>query len=329
MNIKKLIPTLSFVALMGAVSPLMAEEVELRISLPAPEESALSNSFRLLEERMEAAFPGVVDVSVHASSSLFKQGTELPAMQRGNLEMASIVAFEIENQMPEYGVFGAAYLFRDPQHMVATFRSEIGQKFFQDVSDKMGIVILDAGYLGTRNVNLNEVRDVKGPSDLAGAKMRMPPGPTYQTLATALGATPVSMPITEVYLALKTGSIDGQDNPTNLTRDWKFNEVTKQVVLTEHLVQPIFYTIAKPVFDGLNTEQQTALRAAAREAVDQQIQATIDDELAAIETFREQGLAITEVDTTIFRDAVWAVYAENGATEAWMPGLVDQIKAID
>lgn len=140
-------------------------------------------------------------------------------MQRGNLEMASTVTFEIDAQLPEYGAFSAAYLFRDADHLIKTFRSDIGKEYYEAVSSKMGLVILDTAYLGTRTVNLNNDKRIEKPSDLNGTKMRMPPGASFQVLAKALGSTPVSMPITEVYLALKTGQIDAQDNPTNMTRD--------------------------------------------------------------------------------------------------------------
>jgi TRAP-type C4-dicarboxylate transport system substrate-binding protein len=104
----------------------------------------------------------------------------------------------------------------------------------------MDIVILATGYLGTRQVALREVRNVQAPEDFAGVELRRPPGASFQTLARAMNITPVAMPITEVYLALQTGAIDGPDNPGNMTRDWTFDEVTKEVVLTDHLIQPVF-----------------------------------------------------------------------------------------
>ncbi|MEI7786772.1 MAG: TRAP transporter substrate-binding protein DctP, partial [Betaproteobacteria bacterium] len=268
------------------VAPLAQAETEIRVSTAAPDNSPLSDAFRMIKQRMEAKFPGAVKVTVHTASALFRQGTELPAMQRGNLEMASPVTFEIEAQLPEYGVFSAAYLFRDADHLIKTFRSDIGREYYADVANKVGLVILETAYLGTRTINLNNDKKIDKPSDLAGTKMRMPPGASFQVLAKALGATPVAMPITEVYLGLKTGQIDAQDNPTNMTRDWKFHEVTKQVVLTRHLVQPVFLAMAKPAFDKLTPAQQTELRAVAREAADMQIAKTLADEKSAIDTFK-------------------------------------------
>ncbi|MBU6379482.1 MAG: TRAP transporter substrate-binding protein DctP [Gammaproteobacteria bacterium] len=313
--------------LLAAALPAQAQ-TEIRISTAAPVTSPLTDAFNVIKARMESKFPSALKISVHAASALFRQGTEVAAMQRGNLEMASPVTFEIEAQMPEYGVMSAAYLFRDADHLIKTFRGPIGKEFADDVAAKMGIVILDTAYLGTRTVNLRHDKPVKLPGDLAGVKMRMPPGPAFQMLAQALGATAVSMPITEVYLGLKTGAIDAQDNPTNMTRDWKFHEVTRQVILTRHLVQPVFIAIAKPAFDKLPPDQQAELRAAAREAAEMQIAKTIADEKAALDTFRQNNIAIVEPDIAAFRAAVMEQYKKADLMAKWKPGLMDRIDAV-
>jgi tripartite ATP-independent transporter DctP family solute receptor len=309
-------------------APVAQAQTEIRVSTAAPDNSPLSDAFRMMKARMESKFPGAIKVSVHTASALFRQGTELPAMQRGNLEMASPVTFEIEAQLPEYGVFSAAYLFRDADHLIKTFRSDIGKEYYDDVAAKVGLVILDTAYLGTRTVNLTNDKKIEKPSDLAGTKMRMPPGASFQVLAKALGTTPVSMPITEVYLALKTGAIDAQDNPTSMTRDWKFHEVTKQVVLTKHLVQPVFLAIAKPFFDKLTPAQQAELRASAREAADMQIAKTLLDEKSALDTFRAANIRISEPDATAFRTVVLKEYDNSGMAAKWKPGLLARIQAV-
>ena len=312
----------------ASIAPVALAQTEIRVSTAAPDNSPLSDAFRMMKARMESKFPGAIKVSVHTASALFRQGTELPAMQRGNLEMASPVTFEIEAQLPEYGVFSAAYLFRDADHLIKTFRSDIGKEYYDDVAAKVGLVILDTAYLGTRTVNLTNDRKIEKPSDLAGTKMRMPPGASFQVLAKALGTTPVSMPITEVYLALKTGAIDAQDNPTSMTRDWKFHEVTKQVVLTKHLVQPVFIAIAKPFFDKLTPAQQAELRTSAREAADMQIAKTLLDEKSALDTFRAANIRISEPDATAFRTVVLKEYDNSGMAAKWKPGLLARIQAV-
>ena len=124
------------IALAGLLSaPAVMAQTEIRISTAAPDNSPLSDAFRSIKQRMESKFPGAVKVSVHTASSLFRQGTELPALQRGNLEMASPVTFEIDAQLPEYGAFSAVYLFRDADHLIKTFRSDIGKEY---VAEEIG-----------------------------------------------------------------------------------------------------------------------------------------------------------------------------------------------
>lgn len=326
MTLSHRIAVAALIAATALTSPALAA-TQIRASTASPDQSPLSDAFRLIEKRMEAAHPGEIDVSVHTASSLFRQGTELPAMQRGNLEMASPVTFEIEAQLPEYGVFSSGYVFRDPEHMLAVFNGPIGEEFAAKVADQMDIVILATAYLGTREVGLRTVRNVASPADFAGVKLRMPPGAAFQTLARAMGVTPVSMPITEVYLGLQTGSIDGQDNPANMTRDWKFDEVTKEVVVTDHTVQPVFIAIAKPVFDKLTPEQQATLRAAAQEAAAIEAEATIAAEKAALADFEARGIVVSRPDLAPFRANAARLYAEEGYEAKWQPGLKARIDA--
>lgn len=303
-------------------------QIELRISSAAPPDNPLVSAFEVIKERMEEAYPEDIEVTIHHSSSLFKQGTELPAMQRGNLEMSTPIVYEIEAQLKEYGALGKPYVYRDVDHMIAVYRGEIGEQFYKDVHEKMGVVILDTGYLGTRTIGLRSARDVEGPDGLEGVKLRMAPGAAYQNLAEALGATPVSMPATEVYLALKTGSIDGQDNPLNLVQNWKFDEVTEEFVMTNHLVQPVFFAISGKAWDELSADQQKTLKDAAREAADLEIQLTRDAEKAAREQFEAEGKKFSTPELAPFKARVDEVYAQPGMMDAWMPDLLERINAI-
>lgn len=311
-----------------SVAPATAQ-TEIRISTAAPTVSPLTTAFNKFKETLEAKFPGQLKVSVHAASALFRQGTEIPGMQRGNLEMASPVVPEIESQLPEWGAMGGAYVFRDVDHMLKVFKSDIGKEFADEVAAKMGIILLEPLYLGTRTINLRTDKPVRVPADLAGVKLRMPPGPGFQAIAKALGATSVSMPATEMYLALKTGAIDAQDNPTNMTRDWKLAEVTQQIILTRHLVQPTFIAIAKPFFDKLSADQQAAVRAAAKEAAEFQIFNSMKDENDALEGFKKSNtMKVVEPDVAAFKAAVQAEYKSTGLMDKWKPGLLARIEAV-
>src|SRR3989449_2854701 len=234
----------------------LAQKTVLRFSTAAPPPDFLSRSMQQFKADLEKAAPEL-DVQLHYASSLFRQGTEVPAMQRGNLEMSTMTTFEVAQQVPEFGFMNRAYLFRDYDHAYRSFTGPVGKRYADTVAQKMSLVILAPTYLGTRQVNLRTVREVKGPPDLAGLKLRMPGGPDWLLLGQSLGVTPTPMGMPEVYLALQTGAIDGQENPPTIFNAAKFYEVTKQMVITAHLVQPVFYTIAKPYWDKLSPEQRS------------------------------------------------------------------------
>ena len=215
------------------------------------------------KEELEKAAPDQFDIKLHPGSSLFRQGTEVPAIQRGNLEMSTMTTFEVAQQIPEWGFLNRAFLFRDWDHVTKVLRGPVGERYAKDIADKMEIVILAPTYLGTRQVNLRATREVKSPADLAGVKLRMPGGPEWLLLGQSLGVTPTPMAMPEIYLALKTGAIDGQENPLTIMNAAKLHEVTQQVVLTAHLVQPVFYALRKQVWDGLSADLKQKVRAAA------------------------------------------------------------------
>src|SRR5581483_11602955 len=114
-----------------------------------------------------------------------------------------------EQTLPEYGAFSAPYTFRDAAHLMKVMRGPIGKEYYAEVEKKMGLVAFDVGYIGTRHINLRKAHAVKTPADFSGLKLRVQPGGrTAISIGKGLGFTPVPMPVTEMYLSLKTGTID-------------------------------------------------------------------------------------------------------------------------
>src|SRR5258708_5203986 len=181
----------------------------------------------------------------------------------------------------------------------------------------MGIEILAVAYLGTRHVDLRQKRSVKAPSDLAGVKMWMPAGPEWLLLGKAIGVSPVPLGMPEVYLALKTGSIDGQENPLSILNAAKFYEVTEQVGLTAHMVQPVFFAIAKPFWDKLTVDQKAVLLRTADHAAKLNDSGRLADEQAIVEALRGRGLVVDSTDLAPFRALTDRVYGESEVGKAW------------
>lgn len=298
--------------------------VLLRFSTAAPPSDFLAKALDRFKNDVTKADVGV-KVETFPASTLFKQGTEVPALQRGNLEMSTMTTFEVADQLPEYGFFNRGYLFRNYDHLRHVFDGPIGADYRTAVARGMGIEILATAYLGTRQVNLRKKRDVKSPADLAGVKMRMPAGPEWLLLGRAIGVNPVPMGMPEVYLALKTDTIDGQENPLSVLNAAKFYEVTEQLVLTDHLVQPVFFNIAKPVWDKLNATQQKVVETAARNAAMANDNGRLADEKSIADMLKGRGLAIETPDLAAFRVHADKIYAAAPAAKHWNAALMNRV----
>ncbi len=297
--------------------PSFADDaVRIRVSTASPPSDFLSKALDQFKQDVDAAKAGL-NAEVYNASTLFKQGTEVPALQRGNLEMSTMTTFEVAQQLPEYGFFNRGYLFRDYTHLRHVFDGPIGQEYRKIVSDKMGIEILTTLYLGTRQVNLRTKRDVKGPGDLGGVKLRMTSGPEWLLLGRALGVSPVPMGMPEVYLAMKTGTIDGQENPLSILNAAKLYEVSEQVVLTAHMLQPVFINIATPVWNKLNPAQKDVLQKAAIRAAKANDDGRLADEASVLDGLKARGLTITTPDLAQFRARADTVYADDSGVKVW------------
>ena len=313
----------------GAASSAQAQvKIQLRISTPAVPDDWHAKMWSVFKESLDKSAPGEFDVQIHLNGALFKQGAEPAAMARGNLELASISAFDIAKLVPEFSIFTAGYIVRDPEHQQKVFNGAIGDELFKLVAEKMDVVPLATAYLGTRQVNLREARNVRTPADLKGVKLRMPGSREWLLLGEALGATATPLAFGEVYLGLKTGTIDGQDNPLPTVRAAKFYEVTRQLVLTQHLVDSLFVAISSKTWNALSAANKTKLKAAAQAAVAFNNKNRVDEEAQIVEFFKQQGLQVSTPDVEAFRKTVQAAYAASDIAKAWPRGLLDRINAV-
>jgi tripartite ATP-independent transporter DctP family solute receptor len=305
-----------------------AAAIKLRISTPAVEKDWHSQMLFVFKDWLERSAPGQFDVEVHLNATLFKQGTEPVAMQRGNLDMALISAQDIAKQIPEWSIFTSGYLIRDPEHQQKVFGGDIGKEVYGQVMDKMGIKILTVAYLGTRQLNLREDKKITTPADLAGTKLRMPGSKAWQFLGTALGANPTPMAFTEVYMALQTGTVDGQDNPLPTDKAAKFYEVTKQIVLTSHLVDGVFLSMSGKTWGKLSDEQKELVSNAAGAAAQFNNQNRIRDEANLVAFFKDNGLKVYQPDVDAFRARVQKMYLESEFSKTWADGMLERINAV-
>ncbi len=305
-----------------------AGQVTLRVSTSAPPSDVLTKALGAFQESVERATAGSVKVTVFPANTLFRQGAEIPAIERGTLDMSTGTTFEVADEVPALGLFDRAYLFRDYAQMRRAFDGPIGEEYRKRVLDKMGVRILAVMYLGTRQVALRSERAVATPKDMEGVKLRMVAGPEWLLLGRALGASPVPMGMAEVYLAMQTGTIDGEDNPLSIVAAAKLYEVSKEVVLTVHMVQPVFLDIGERAWKKLDAGQQAAVQAAAGVAQKQNDAGRLAQEGEALALVKAKGLRVAEPDLGAFRANAAAVYGASDLAKGWDQGLLKQVLAV-
>ncbi len=265
------------------------------------------------------------------NGTLFAQGTELDAIARGNLTMSITSAQELAQFFPEFSIFATGYVHQDAAHQVRVFNDALMDPFKKKVEDELGVKLLSVMYLGRRHVNLRFPRSEKNimtPADLAGVNLRMPGTDAWQFLGKALGASPTPLAFTEVYTALSTGAVDGQDNPLPTVVDKKFYEVTKQIALTSHLVDLNYIAFSKETWDGLTPEQQLTVQRAADASASYGRLKQLDMENNLADFIRSQGVEIYTPDLAAFRNHVQAQYVGSDAAASWPDGVLDRINAL-
>ncbi|MFZ7093123.1 TRAP transporter substrate-binding protein DctP [Primorskyibacter sp. 2E233] len=324
--------TMSALAASAAfLAPMAAsaqDKITLRMSTPASETDQRSVALA------EVFAPAVADFATyepHYNASLVAQGSELEAIASGDLEMSIASAQELATFFPEFSIFATGYVHQDAEHQVRVFNDALMDPFKKTVEDELGVKLLSVMYLGRRHVNLRQTKDeltVMTPDDLAGVNLRMPGTDAWQFLGKALGANPTPMSFTEVYTALSTGSVDGQDNPLPTVVDAKFYEVTNQIVLTSHLVDLNYVAFSKAVWDEMTPEQQEAVQAAADAAAESGRQAQLKKEADLVAFLEDKGLSIYEPDLAAFRNHVQQQYVGSEFAASWPEGVLEKINAL-
>lgn len=276
---------------------------------------------------VERSAPDQFDVQIHANGTIVRQGTEVTSLQRNTVEMSILSWWDIGDRIPDLSVMTVGYLFKDWNHVRAVMDGDIGKEYRARVEKELGVVILDYYYAGPRIINLRDARDVRTPADLKGVKLRMPGSPSFLLLGKALGADPVPMPLPDVYLALKTGTIDGQDNPLSTTYRAKFYEATKQVVLTYHSIPANMLVISKAAWDRLAPRQREIVKDAARAAMTFNDTNKFRDDAELVEKFRAAGLTVTTPDRDAFRKRVLDVFGDSEFLKNAPAGWLDRLAA--
>jgi len=283
-----------------------------------------ADMIRMLQKDVAADF----EVEPFYNGSLFKQGTELVALQRDNLEIGNIAPADVAKQIPAWSLLTSAYLFRDANHLAHFWSSELGAQYKKQAEEQVKIKILGPTFFGSRQVGLKVKKKINTPADMAGIKLRMPPGDAWQLLGRSLGANPTPMAFAETYTGLQTGAIDGQDNPLPNVQAMKFYEVMSQIVLTSHVLGYDLLSVNLKAWNAMGAAKQKSFQAAADKAIAWSASEHLKKEAELADGFRKQGLEVYTPDVNAFRAYAQKVYLASDDAKEWPKGMLEKINAL-
>ncbi len=260
---------------------------------------------RLVNERLE----GQAELLVFGSSQLGSDETMLQKLKLGTMDLA-LPSTVMSSAVDAFGLFEMPYLVRDRAHMQRIEETVVWPALVPE-AEAEGYKVLAVWENGFRHIT-NSVRPIRTPADLADIKLRTPRGIWRVKLFQAYGANPTPMPFTEVFIALQTGVMDGQENPLSQIYSAKIHEVQDYLTVSGHVYTPAFLTAGMNRWNSLPDTVRAVLESTARELqpfVYEQAERLDSDILQAI---RESGTQVNEADRQSFIDASAPIYEEFG-----------------
>ena len=253
-------------------------------------------------EQIEERTDGRYEIQVFPASQLGKEADINQGLTLGTVNIIISGSSFAAREYAPIGVTYYPYIFRDADHLLAYTRSDVFKRLAAGYEEASGHHITAVTYYGTRHTTAN--KEITQCSDLEGVKIRVPDVPAYLAMPQACGANTAPIAFAEVYLALQNGTVEAQENPLTTIEAKKFYEVQTNIALTGHIVDHLNTVVSKTTWASLSDEDKAIFTEVMGEAAERATKIIEEREAALVETFKEQGLNVTEVDKATFESAV-------------------------
>ncbi|MGL6063989.1 MAG: sialic acid TRAP transporter substrate-binding protein SiaP [Fusobacteriaceae bacterium] len=270
----------------------------------------VSNEYKAAEffaNNLKEKSKGRIDLSLYPSSQLGDDKTMLEQLSAGVLDFTFLEMGRFNLYFPEAQVFSLPYMFENFEALKkASKDTEIGRLITEKVNKQLNITILSQGYNGTRQTTSN--RAINSIDDMKGLKLRVPKAEANLEFAKLSGASATPMAFSEVYLALQTNAVDGQENPLSAIRAQKFYEVQKYLALTNHIINDQLYIVSNDAMKKLPEDLKKIVKEEAIKAAKYHTELFVKEEASAIEFFKSQGVTVTTPDLIPFKKSMQPFY---------------------
>lgn len=273
----------------------MAQEIKertLRFSHVQPKESHMGVGVQKFADLVSAKSGKKITVKVFPAGTLGGDIQTVSALQGGTIDLTTMPPGLLVGLNKEFGVFDLPFLFNDFAEADAVLDGPFGKKMMERMPQGLvGLAYWDHGF---RNLS-NSKRAIAKLEDINGLKLRALQAPMVIDSFKALGANAVPLPFTELYTAMETKAVDGQDNPIVAFETNKFYEVQKHLSTTRHIYNPLLVMMSKKSWDSLSADEKKIVTDAAIETQAFQRKISREMEGKAIETVKKNGTVVTEV----------------------------------
>jgi len=295
---------LASLALMATAAAQDVKTRTLKFAFSLAQDHPLGQGAQKFADLVAEKSGGKMKVSIYANAVLGGDPQNLSAVRGGTLDFTSMATGLLAGIDKRFMVFDLPFLFNDAQEAYAVSDGPVGQRLLGGLSDH-GLIGLGIWDLGFRNMT-NSKRPISTVQDFQGLKIRVIAAPVYIEMFKTLGSNPVPMTFGEVYGALESKAIDGQDNPVGVIQSAKFAEVQKYLSLTRHIYTGMPFLMSKKTWDGMTQAERQIILDAAAEAKAQQRKISQAKEAVAIDDLKKlmQVNGLTPEQVTQLRDAV-------------------------
>jgi TRAP-type transport system periplasmic protein len=300
-------------------------QTEIKLGHVGEPGSLFAKSSEEFARRANERLAGKAKVVVFGSSQLGGDKELLQKLKLGTVEMA-LPSTVMSSESDLFGIFEMPYLVKDRKHMAA-IEKDVFWPSLAPEAEKKGLKVLAVWENGYRHITNNR-QPIKVPTDLKGIKLRVPEGKWRVKMFQTYGANPSPMKFSEVFTALQTGVMDGQENPFSQIVSAKFQEVQKFLSLTGHVYTPAYLTVGTKKWASLPADVRKVLEDTARETQRFVYTTAEKDENELIGVIRKAGMQVNEADKAAFVAASKAVYEEFGKEVKGSKELIDKALAL-
>ena len=321
MKITKLFATLISICMVS----MSANALELKFGHVGKPGSLFAETVENFAKIANAKLGSKAKVTVFGSSQLGNDKAGMQKLKLGTVDMwlPSSVMASIHD---EFGVFDMPFIIKDRNHMMEVEKNVL-PKMAKNLEAKTGYQFIGVWENGFRHIT-NNVRPINLPDDLKGIKLRTPKSKWRLKMFQSYGANPTPMAFSEVFTALKTGTMDGQENPYAQIASAKFQEVQKYLSITSHVYTPAYVAVHKDHYSKIPADVRKILEAAAKENQKFVYKRAAELEKSLLDVIKKAGVKVNTANNAAFVKASKGVYDQFASEVATGAGLVKEISAL-